>query len=85
MAKNILIALLRSDLRLHDHAIFSACRPGGNGALSNVTHVVPVYVFDQEYIEVGGIKGLTKGKGAGHAGAKTRVAGLWRCGPHRTR
>lgn len=84
MTRSILIALLRSDLRLHDHAIFSACRPGSS-ALPNVTHVVPVYVFDQKYVEVGGITGLTKGKGPGHNGAKTRVAGFWRCGPHRTR
>lgn len=84
MTRSILIALLRSDLRLHDHAIFSACRPGSS-ALLNVTHVVPVYVFDQKYVEVGGITGLTKGKGPGQNGAKTRVAGFWRCGPHRTR
>jgi deoxyribodipyrimidine photo-lyase len=85
MTRNILIALLRADLRLHDHPIFSACSSSSD-QLKNVTHVLPVYIFDQKYMEVGGINGIQKGDGpGGKGGAKTRVAGFWRCGVHRVR
>lgn len=85
MPRNILIALLRADLRLHDHPIFSACTPSSD-KLKNVTHVLPIYIFDQKYMEVGGIPGMQKGDGpGGKQGAKTRVAGFWRCGVHRVR
>ena len=85
MTRNILIALLRADLRLHDHPIFSACS-SSSSALSNVTHVLPIYIFDQQYMEVGAIPGMDKGDGPGGSeGARTRVGGFWRCGSHRTR
>jgi deoxyribodipyrimidine photo-lyase len=84
MTRNVLIALLRADLRLHDHPIFSACSPSSN-QLQSVTHVLPVYIFDQKYMEVGGITGIEKGDGPGKDGAKTRVAGFWRCGAHRVK
>lgn len=90
--RNVLITLLRADLRLHDHPVFAQCALGdgsaSSGALASVTHVLPVFVFDQQYVEIGGLKDIQKGPGAGSdaaGGARTRVGGFWRCGTHRTR
>lgn len=84
--RNILLAVLRNDLRLHDHPIFSACAeptPPSAAFDREVTHVLPVYVLDQAQIEVGGLPELQKGAKGGEA--KTRVAGFWRCGEPRVR
>ncbi|PWN34967.1 cryptochrome [Meira miltonrushii] len=86
MTRNILIAFLRNDLRLTDHPIFSQfASSSSQRGLENVTHILPVYVFDQQYIEVGGLNGIKKGKGPGgdQHGARTRVAGFWRTGKPR--
>ncbi|PWN53911.1 cryptochrome [Violaceomyces palustris] len=89
--KNVLIAVLRNDLRLHDHPVLYYCAdptPAGAKFKTDVTHVLPVYVWDQRNVEVGGFPGLVKadrrGGGKGQAQlAKTRELGLWRCGAHR--
>lgn len=92
-SRNILIAVLRNDLRLHDHPIFHACSepsPAGAKFSKPVTHVLPVYVWDQRHVEVGGFPGIEKadkeggGKGQDQK-AKTRELGLWRTGIHRTK
>ena len=86
MTRSILIAFLRNDLRLTDHPIFSQFASSSSQAgLENVTHILPVYVFDQQYVEVGGLNGIKKGKGPGgdQNGARTRVGGFWRTGKPR--
>ena len=86
--RNILIAFLRNDLRLHDHPIFSQCAdptPPAAKFSKPVTHVLPVYVYDQRMIEVGGLPGLQKGGKKSSAEARTRTARFWRCAPHRAR
>lgn len=91
MTRNILIALLRNDLRLHDHPILHVCSeptPSTANFTQPITHVLPVYVFDQRHVEVSGFPRLEKarkdggGKGSGEY-AKTRELGLWRTGIHR--
>lgn len=87
MTRSILIAFIRADLRLVDHPILSQCMPNAE-ALSSVTHVLPVFIYDQQYVEVGGLKGMEKGDGAGGSatdGARTRVGGFWRTGLPRLR
>ncbi|UTT96905.1 hypothetical protein NDA17_004807 [Ustilago hordei] len=93
MTRNILIALLRNDLRLHDHPILHLCSdptPSNAQFQQPVTHVLPVYVFDQRHIELSGFPSLIKadrasgGKGSTQF-AKTRQLGLWRTGVHRTK
>lgn len=94
MPRNILLAVLRSDLRLADNALFHfASDPtpshfpkqlGKDGFKKPVTHFLPIYVYDQRMIEVGGLPGLKKG-GKGNKEARTRTAEFWRCGQHRTR
>ena len=59
---SILIALLRNDLRVADHGIFHPAHYQSN--LSNrITHVLPVYVFDERQIELGGIEEYQKASG----------------------
>lgn len=84
MTRSILIALFRTDLRLHDHPILSQCTTTSE-SLKSVTHVLPLYVFDQQHVEIGGLPGVQKGKGPGYHGARTRVAGFWRTGAFRTK
>ncbi|TKY87726.1 hypothetical protein EX895_003307 [Sporisorium graminicola] len=93
MTRNILIAVLRNDLRLHDHPIFHLCSepsPPSTPFKQPVTHVLPIYVYDQRHIEVSGFPSLLKatssggGKGSTQY-AKTRELGLWRTGIHRTK
>jgi deoxyribodipyrimidine photo-lyase len=54
----ILIALLRNDLRIVDNAIFHAAH--NESLASRITHVLPVYVFDERQIELGGVEGYQK-------------------------
>ncbi|SPO25182.1 related to Deoxyribodipyrimidine photolyase [Ustilago trichophora] len=93
MTRNILIAVLRNDLRLHDHPIFHLCSepsPSNAAFKQPVTHVLPVYVWDQRHIEVSGFPNLQKAQKAGGGKgqsqmAKTRQLGIWRSGLHRTK
>lgn len=93
MTRNILIAVLRNDLRLHDHPIFHLCSestPSNAQFKQPVTHVLPVYVWDQRHVEVAGFPSIVKaGKEGGGNGqsqfAKTRELGIWRTGVHRTK
>jgi deoxyribodipyrimidine photo-lyase len=93
MTRNVLIALLRNDLRLHDHAIFQLCSeppPPEATFAQPVTHVLPVFVWDQRHIEVSGFPNIRKadkaggGKGQSEQ-AKTRLLKIWRTGVHRTK
>lgn len=77
----ILIALLRNDLRIVDHPIFHAAHSGSLG--NRVTHILPVYVFDERQIELSGIQGYSKA--APNKFAKTPIAGFWKCNVHRTK
>ncbi|CBQ70960.1 related to Deoxyribodipyrimidine photolyase [Sporisorium reilianum SRZ2] len=93
MTRNILIAVLRNDLRLHDHPILHLCSdpsPASTPFKQPITHVLPVYVWDQRHVEISGFPSLTKATSSGGGGgatqlAKTRALGLWRTGVHRAR
>lgn len=87
--RNVLVALLRNDLRLHDHPIFSLCNFDGSSSQATnnkfkkpVTHLLPVYVLDEKFVETGGLPDIQKKK---QVEARTRVAGFWRTGEHRVR
>lgn len=90
MTRNILLAVLRADLRIHDNVIFHlAADPAPSSSASGintnfkkpVTHFLPIYVYDQRFVEVGGLPGIQKGPGPKEA--RTRTGKFWRCGPHR--
>lgn len=77
---SILIALLRNDLRIVDHSIFHLAHYGN--VSSRITHVLPVYVFDERQIELGAVEGYQK---ASKKEARSRVAGFWKANVHRTK
>lgn len=94
MTRNILVALFRSDLRLHDNPLIhlaaeqtpsssSSAWAAGTKFRKPITHFLPIYVYDQRAIEVGGLQGIDKGQGGKEA--RTRTAGFWRCGEQRAR
>lgn len=78
MAHRVAIALLRNDLRVSDNPILYAARdaPG-------VTHLLPLFVFDERQIELSGVKGFADARSSPLPEARTRVCGLWRTGRHR--
>lgn len=78
-APRILLLLLRRDLRLADNPLFHALRSARN----QHTHVLPVYIFSPQQIEVSGF--LLPDTKSPYEEARSRVGGFWRCGPHRAR
>lgn len=76
--QNILIYLIRRDLRLADNPIFHTLSTNVESAY---THLLPVYVFPAQQVEVSGL--LEKGKKSPYPEARSAVGGFWRCGPRR--
>ncbi|GAA6012570.1 hypothetical protein JCM11491_005437 [Sporobolomyces phaffii] len=70
MARKVTLTLHRGDLRIHDNALVSTA----HAEKSDATHVLPIYVFDERFIELSGFPGYTR-EGPP---AKTRVCGFWR-------
>ncbi|GAA5922791.1 uncharacterized protein JCM15063_003426 [Sporobolomyces koalae] len=70
MARKITLTLHRGDLRIHDNVLFSTA----HDPKSDATHVLPIYVFDERFLELSGFPGY-KREGPP---AKTRVCGFWR-------
>ena len=79
----VLIYLLRRDLRLHDNPIFNDISKSFSQSHQPYTHLLPVYIFAAQQIEVSGF--LTAGAKSPFPEAKSYVAGFWRCGPHRAK
>jgi len=92
---NILIALLRNDLRVHDHPIFHVASKSGANKANNVltkslrfsqpiTHLLPVYVLDPVFVPLAGLPNLpsTVLENAPPE-PRTRTLNLWRTSPHR--
>ena len=75
---NILVYLLRRDLRVSDNPILDhIATSSGHG----FTHLLPCYIFPAHQTEVSGfIKGDANNP---YPEARSQVAGYWRCGPHR--
>lgn len=78
-APRILLLVLRRDLRLADNPLLHAMQNTGN----KHTHVLPVYNFNPQQIEVSGF--LEPDAKSPYPEARSRVGGFWRCGPHRAR
>lgn len=73
--RSILICLFRYDLRVHDNPILHAANTH-----PSVTHVLPLYVFDQRIVDLTAFSGFEK-----EPTPLSRIAGFRRCGQHRTR
>ncbi|CAE6419686.1 unnamed protein product [Rhizoctonia solani] len=81
MARRIAIALLRNDLRVSDNPILHAARNA-----SGITHLLPLFVFDDRQVELSGVVGYREAQHGGDEPlpiAKTRICGFWRTGRHR--
>lgn len=79
-ASNIVVYLVRRDLRVSDNPILHhLSSSSGHG----FTHVLPIYVFSSQQIEISGF--INDGSESPYPKAKSEVGGFWRCGPHRAK
>jgi deoxyribodipyrimidine photo-lyase len=77
---NLLIYLLRRDLRVSDNPILHHLATNKDHGF---THLLPVYVFPHHQIEISGF--LKEGETSPYPQALSQVAKFWRCGPHRAK
>ncbi|EMC94513.1 hypothetical protein BAUCODRAFT_53277, partial [Baudoinia panamericana UAMH 10762] len=75
----ILIYLVRRDLRLADNPVFHEIGRLFSQSHQPFTHVLPIYIFPAEQIEVSGFlsPGVTRSP---YPEARSYVGGFWRCG-----
>ena len=82
--RNILIYVLRHDLRLADNPVFHAV-----SSQHHITHLVPLFVLNPVQYEVSGfVSGEDKHGGSGKSPfpeARSRLGKFWRCGPYRAK
>ena len=78
----VLIYLLRRDLRLSDNPVFNEIAKSFQQSQHPYTHLLPVYVFAAQQIEVSGFL-LSESERSPFPEARSNAAGFWRCGPHR--
>jgi len=77
---NILVYVLRQDLRVKDNPIFHHLATSEDHSF---THVLPVYVFLSQQTELSGF--VQDGDTNPYPEARSQLGGYWRCGPHRAR
>lgn len=82
MAQKVLVYLLRRDLRVADNPIFHEISKLASQSQSPFTHVLPVYVFAAQQVEVSGFV-RDSSKKSPYREARSEVGRFWRCGPHR--
>lgn len=80
MSSKILICLLRRDLRFSDNPIFHHLASTSDHGF---THLLPVYVFSADQIEVSGF--IKDGSPSPYPEARSKVSNVWRTGPHRAK
>lgn len=78
---SVLIYLLRRDLRVEDNAIFHGLATDP----SPFTHVLPVYVFPAQQMEVSGFIPKDSAAKSPYPEARSELGRFWRCGPHRAK
>ncbi|OQN97088.1 hypothetical protein B0A48_16892 [Cryoendolithus antarcticus] len=74
----ILIYLLRRDLRLADNPIFTELARLNKQSQKPFTHLLPLYVFPAEQVEISGF--IPGGQPSPYKEARSQVGGFWRCG-----
>lgn len=81
MAKsNILIYLLRHDLRLSDNPVLHRLATQGDHGF---THLLPVYVIPAHQVQISGF--IKDGSPSPYPEARGTVSKVWRTGPHRAK
>ncbi|KAI4287211.1 MAG: hypothetical protein L6R35_003531 [Caloplaca aegaea] len=80
----VLIYLLRRDLRIADNPILNEIAKVNQHSQRPFTHVLPVYVFAAQQIEVSGFLSPDSERSP-FPQTRSRSGGFWRCGPHRAK
>lgn len=80
----VLIYLLRRDLRLADNPIFHEIARLNGQSQKPFTHLLPVYVFPAEQIEVSGFLSSNQERSP-YKEARSEVGRFWRCGRLRSK
>lgn len=80
----VLIYLMRRDLRFADNPVLHDISTGGQQSHPPYTHLLPVYVFAAQQIEVSGFLPSNSDRSP-FPEARSTTAGFWRCGPHRAK
>jgi len=75
----VLVYLIRRDLRLADNPIFHELARLHSQSHQPFTHVLPVYLFPAEQVEVSGFLSPHENKSP-YPEARSAVGGFWRCG-----
>ena len=83
-SSRVLIYLLRRDLRLADNPIFNDISKTFQQSQHPYTHLLPVYVFAAQQIEVSGFL-ASESERSPFPEARSNAGGFWRCGPHRAK
>ena len=83
-SSRVLIYLLRRDLRVVDNPIFHDIAKVAQQSQHLFTHVLPVYVFAAQQIEVSGFLSSDSERSP-FPEARSQAGGFWRCGPHRAK
>ena len=83
-SQRVLIYLLRRDLRVADNPILHEIAKISQQSQKPFTHVLPLYVFPAQQIEVSGFL-LDTGLKSPYPEARSETGNFWRCGPHRAR
>ncbi|KAL8644535.1 MAG: hypothetical protein Q9226_007712, partial [Calogaya cf. arnoldii] len=83
-SSRVLIYLLRRDLRVVDNPIFHDIAKVAQQSQHPFTHVLPVYVFAAQQIEVSGFLSSDSERSP-FPEARSQAGGFWRCGPHRAK
>jgi deoxyribodipyrimidine photo-lyase len=81
-SSNVLIYLLRRDLRVSDNPILHSLATQKDHGF---THVLPLYVFSAQQLEVSGFIPEDAKTKSPYPEARSRIANFWRCGPHRAK
>ena len=83
-AQRVLIYLLRRDLRLSDNPVFHEIHKLSQLSQRPFTHVLPLYVFPAQQVEVSGFLS-DPGLKSPYPEARSETGKFWRCGPHRAK
>jgi len=82
--QRVLVYLLRRDLRLADNPVFHEVARQFQQSQHTFTHLLPLYVFPANQVEVGGFISDPSQRSP-YPEARSDVAGFWRCGNLRAR
>lgn len=83
-SSHVLIYLLRRDLRLADNPVFYEISKLFQQSQCPFTHLLPIYVFPAQQIEVSGFLSSAE-EHCPFPEARSQLGGFWRCGPLRAK